>query len=433
MKTSLQLNTSHALMPAALHDIVSPLAPYTEHLRSVLAHHRYDVPESTLCLANDTELLNASLRVVAQYTTNTLRYVFIIGIGGANLGAMAVWEALHGLPRWGSPSQPALLFADTVEPVMLERFREIIQQAARAEEIVLCFASKSGSTAETIANAAVLIETLRERWPDGPHRILAITDERSPLWRLARTEEWEAIAIPEPVGDRFSVFSPLSIVPLTLARVDVHQLLQGGRAMLDQCLRRDNIALQSAAALFSHIQHHKRIHDTFVFRPQLESFGKWYRQLAGESLGKERDRNGVVVHAGFTPTVSVGSTDLHAVGQLYLGGPHDKVTTFLTVGEDKDVQIPNNRTAAIVEHLAGEKAGTMLNALADAAMQAYAQRQLPFLSIHLPELSPFVMGELLQWKMLEVMYLAQLLHVNAFDQPNVEEYKTITKKLLAQR
>ena len=177
-------------------------------------------------------------------------------------------------------------------------------------------------------------------------------------------------------------------------------------------------------AIWYNWKNDKIIHDTFLFEPDLEGFGKWYRQLTGESIGK--------MGKGITPTVSVGTTDLHSVAQLYFDGPKDKFTTFVSVADHgKDFIIKSKENIdELVPHISGKSFGKVLAAILTAVKATYQKQQLPFVSIELPELSEETLGALLQVKMMEMMYLGKLMGVNPFDNPGVEGYKEETRKLL---
>jgi glucose-6-phosphate isomerase len=215
--------------------------------------------------------------------------------------------------------------------------------------------------------------------------------------------------------------------------IDIGSLRRGAVTVLDACLSEngDNIAARSAAVLALQQQNGYRINDNFFFHPELESVGKWYRQLMGESVGKEKSLSGEVVHAGITPTVSLGSTDLHSVGQLYLGGPKDKLTTFISSRQSADVIVPTERMLPeLVPAISGKSATAIMFAILEGVKIAYQKAGLPFMEVVLDAIDEESIGAFLQFKMLEMMYLGQLLGVNSFDQPNVESYKIETKRLL---
>jgi glucose-6-phosphate isomerase len=159
--------------------------------------------------------------------------------------------------------------------------------------------------------------------------------------------------------------------------------------------------------------------------------GKWYRQLMRESIGKEHDKEGNVAHIGITPMVSIGSTDLHSMAQLYFGGPRDKFTCFVSAPQEEDVAISQEQVFLhLVEGIQGKTFAQIMEAIMGGVRAAYQKNELPYVDIALPEISEVVLGQYLQFRMMEMMFLAQFLNVNAFDQPNVEDYKAETRKLL---
>jgi glucose-6-phosphate isomerase len=162
--------------------------------------------------------------------------------------------------------------------------------------------------------------------------------------------------------------------------------MQGARDIRPYCLNTkvaDNPAAQSAALMALALQDGKNINDTFVFNSELESLGKWYRQLLGESIGKEHNLRGEQVHSGITPTVSVGSTDLHSVGQLYLGGPKDKLTTFVYSSKHNNaLTVPSNRIfPSIAPMIDGKTTTDIMQAILGGTKIAYNKNQLPFIEI----------------------------------------------------
>ncbi|MFO0780969.1 MAG: hypothetical protein U0519_03745 [Candidatus Gracilibacteria bacterium] len=234
---------------------------------------------------------------------------------------------------------------------------------------------------------------------------------------------------------RHSVLSPVGLFPLAAAGIDIENLCEGAAVMRKNCIENDqeeNPAMVSASVLFLNAKEGKTINDNFFFAPQLESLGKWYRQLMGESIGKETDREGQTVHCGITPTVSLGSTDLHSVGQLYLGGPLDKITTFVWARNVANpMAVPTEQvTEGLVDNLKNQSAGNIMAAILEGTKTAYSKKKLPYMEVVLPEISAFALGEYLQYKMIEMMYLGKLFNVNTFDQPNVELYKIETRKIL---
>lgn len=152
-----------------------------------------------------------------------------------------------------------------------------------------------------------------------------------------------------------------------------------------------------------------------------------------ESLGKEFDRNGRKVNVGITPTVSVGSTDLHSVAQLYLGGPYDKFTTFISIENSRSrLLVPlRDDYSDLVPGIDGKSLDEILSAILEGTKEAFRKDKRPFIEISLPDKSESAIGQFMQLKMIETMYLGHLLNVNPFDQPDVEKYKKETRRILA--
>lgn len=408
-----------------LAELTARLAPEIERVASSHA----DSPYACVHLCEDQDMLVRVQAVIAQKKALQPTALVVVGIGGSNLGTMAIAQALHGSFN-NQQNKLKIYFADTVDA---DYINDIVQLVARElinnNKVIINIVSKSGATTETIANGELFIEQLKQHCGDNYHEYVVVTtDYDSALWQLGKQEGYTCLEIPRAVGGRYSVFSAVGLFPLGLMGIDIVNLLAGARAM-----RSTNYAVGNAATLYAHYKQGKAIHDTFLFSVNLEGIGKWYRQLMGESIGKEHNVHGNTVYVGITPTVSIGSTDLHSVGQLYLGGPRDKITTFITVGTTHaQTTVPEYpQFDALVSHIQGKQLSTIMKAIVQGTQRTYAQRSLPFISIVLPELSAFYLGQLIQLKMYEMIYLAYLLEVNPFDQPNVELYKQETRKILA--
>ncbi len=354
--------------------------------------------------------------------------VVVVGIGGSNLGTQAVYEALE------SHASIPLYFADTVDS---ERMAGLLAQVARVlaegKKVLIVGISKSGSTTETIANFECFLAVLKHHDPHTYHeQVVIITDEGSPFWQLGMSKQYDLLAIPAQVGGRFSVMSAVGLFPLGLVGIDITQLCRGAHMITRMCLwgSDTNPAALFAGTLAWHYAQGIRIADLFLFNTGLESLGKWQRQLMGESLGKPA---GAGTPQGITPTVSMGSTDLHSVGQLYLGGPNDRVTTFVWIEtEDARVTIPHMpEFDALVPHIQGKSLYAIMRAIFEGTQKAYANLNRPFMTIRMPEKNAFYIGQFMQMQMIATVYLGGLMGVNSFDQPQVELYKQKTREILA--
>lgn len=412
------------------------LSKYIGELTSIVSQCMYDVPEASLCLSSNDEVVHRVREVVATQKTETLKYVFVVGIGGSNLGTYAVYEALFGREDMLMRDRfPKLVFLETVSAKAIEALKRVLTDVRSVDEICVNVISKSGTTTETVANFEVLYAILQERFGERVReRVVVTTDEGSKLWEQAQVNDYAKLSLPKQVGGRYSVLSAVGLFPLALAGVNIDALRAGAVAMREQCLREDlsnNPAASSAMVTYAYWRKGIHIHNTFFFNPELEMLGKWYRQLMGESLGKEYDVNGIESHIGITPIVSIGSTDLHSMAQLYFGGPNDKLTNFVWAPQDDSVRIPEQEVfPGLVSGIAGKSFSEMMDAIRDGVQATYQRRGLPYIDIELVDISEQSLGEYLQFRMMEMMYLAKLLNVNAFDQPNVEEYKIETRKIL---
>jgi glucose-6-phosphate isomerase len=364
-------------------------------------------------------------------------YLIVVGIGGSNLGTIAVQEAILGkLYNQLTPSIK-VLYADTVDSDLIYAIIRLVKPVLERDgNIVLNLVSKSGTTTETVANSEILIALLKKYKENYGKYVNITTDKGSKLWDLALKEGFNVLEIPKKVGGRYSVFSPVGLFPLGLLGINTAQLLRGARSMRDACIDmniEENPAALSAVIQYLHYKGGRNISDLFLFSNDLESLGKWYRQLMAESLGKEFNKKGERVNIGITPTVSIGSTDLHSMAQLYLGGPYDKFTTFVRVKNNgSTMTVPNiEGYTDLVSGIRGKSLMNIMDATLEGTEAAFRAAKRPFAEITLPDKSESSIGQLLQFKMIETIYFAHLLNVNPFDQPNVENYKTETRKILA--
>jgi glucose-6-phosphate isomerase len=407
---------------------------YGARLRSVVVSGEYQEYESSILLPADKQLLEQTQALANEKAGERLKYHIVVGIGGSNLGTKAIYDALCGSYDQLEPGRyPRLLFAETTDPEWLVKATSLIGTLGSPEEVLVSVISKSGGTTETLANFEIIMNALAAKFGDSTDRAVAITDEGSALWEQAGAKGISRLAIPKPVGGRFSVFTHVGLFPLATVGIDIAALQEGGAAMRDACLSEDGEqqAAISAALLAYFRTQGKTINDNFFFHPELESLGKWYRQLMGESIGKAQSLSGETIHTGITPTVSLGSTDLHSVGQLYLGGPRDKFTSFVYTEQTADVSVPNERVfPELVPAITNKSAQSILEAILGGVKIAYQKAGLPYMEIVLERIDERSIGAFLQFKMIEMMYLGHLLNVNTFDQPSVEDYKVETKKIL---
>jgi glucose-6-phosphate isomerase len=392
---------------------------------------------ASINLLDDKNMLRNVKQVIADDSQLNPECLIVVGIGGSNLGTIAVQEAVLGKLYNQLTASTKVLYADTVDADYIDNIIALAKSALEKNgNILLDVISKSGTTTETIANAQVLMDLMRAHKKDYERYVNVTSDKDSKLWNLALREGFKLLEIPGKVGGRYSVFSPVGLLPLGLLGVNIEDLLDGARSMRDICINmnvEENPAAMSAVIQYLHYKSGKNVFDLFLFANDFESLGKWYRQLMAESLGKEFNRKGEKVNVGMTPTVSIGSTDLHSMAQLYLGGPYDKLTTFVKVKESRacvDVPIIEGYSE-LVSGIQGTSLSDIMKAILEGTEEAFRIAKRPFTEITMPNKSEYSVGQLMQFKMMETIYLARLLEVNPFDQPNVESYKKETRRILA--
>ena len=407
------------------------LSDYVREMGRVVRSRDFSAPEASLTVLDDEDMRSRVADAAARFRADKLACVVFVGIGGSLLGTKAVYDALK------TPEHTPVFFLDTINPRAFAAVRRFLdERVSGPEELLIHAASKSGATTETIVNLELLYAYAKERFGEENvrERIVVATGEDSPLWNTARRKGFEVFAIPKKVGGRYSVFSAAHLFPLAAAGFDISALTEGARSMRDRCLfGGGNLdpARVGAAALFAHMEKGVVAHNSFFFNAELESVGKWGRQLTGESVGKKENTDGEEVRAGVIPLVSVGSTDLHSMAQLYLGGPRNIFTAFVHARETEDVLIPERAEfCARGADFSGKTTGEIMRAILDGTQNAYARNGVPFVRIEFPAADERSLGEYFQMRMMEVMYLAKLMNVDAFNQPSVEEYKRETRNIL---
>lgn len=427
----MRVDLQHALSNDAHgeHAASTLLDAYRLQVRAALDDHEYRSPESALFAPCDRATRMRIRELVAPFASTKLRTVFLVGIGGSDLGTRAVYEALR--PHRNTPG-PTLQVLSTIDPCAHVQMRDMVQQANSPDELVLVVVSKSGSTMETLVNANVAYTALRERFGDAANaRTIIISDTDAPIASQARAAGICHCPIPSTIGGRYSVFTSVGLVPLSLLGIDIDLFCEGACTTMQSALSAatEDHAAHLARQMYDRYRLGYSIHDFFVWHPELEFFGKWYRQLLSESIGK-RDRSGTPV--GITPVVAIGSTDLHSLGQLVFGGPRNRFTTFVSAPSHwNSFDTLSSDTPFTHESLRGRESGSVGRAIYEGVLASYRTDRLPFASITLDAISARELGACMALHMGMVLYLARLLDVSAFDQPDVERYKEETRRILS--
>ncbi|HVR70775.1 MAG TPA: glucose-6-phosphate isomerase [Vicinamibacteria bacterium] len=394
-------------------------------LRAALDEGRYGFD----AILDDGQALAASVRE-GRRLARLADTLAVDGIGGSALGALALSTALR-------PRRRRLVVFDNVDPEGVAARLEALEAKRTAVAVI----TKSGSTAETMANLLVLLQWMRRRLgPRHVRRFAAVTDpEKGDLLTLARRLGVPALAVPPNVGGRFSVLSPVGLLPAAFLGLDVGALLQGARAMRAHCWTAppaENVGMVGAVILYLlATRRGRRIQVVMPYADALFHLADWYRQLWAESLGKRLDRRGRVVETGQTPVTSVGATDQHSQVQLYVEGPHDKVITFLDVlSFRKELKIPKlHQDLPSLAYLGGKTLGELLAAERRGTEAALTAAGRPNFAYQLPRISAHVMGQLIYLFEFQTALSGELYDVDAFNQPGVEAGKVATYALMGRR
>ena len=350
----------------------------------------------------------------------------VIGIGGSYLGARAVLDALGG----AAPGAPEILFAGT--GLCASALRPVLR-AVEERDFRLVVISKSGTTLEPALSFRILRGLLQDRYgvEGAAARIDAVTDaSRGALRRMAEESGWRSWVIPDDVGGRFSVLTPVGLLPLAMAGLDIRGLVAGAADMRLVCRQDDmraNPAHLYAATRYALYQRGFHTEVLSTFHSGLATIGEWWKQLYGESEGKDGK--------GIFPASTVYTTDLHSLGQYVQDGRRDLLETFLVVRRDEPaVVVPADPGGAAghdgLDYLVNERLDAINWKAYEGTREAHGEGGVPCLSLQLDAVTPAAVGALLYLFEKGVAVGGRLLGVNPFDQPGVEAYKRAMFRLL---
>jgi len=344
----------------------------------------------------------------------------VVGIGGSYLGARAGIEALRGYAPF-----PVLFAGNSLSP----EYHAGLLDHLGDRRFSICAISKSGTTTEP----AVAFRLLRDRLIETcgregcNERIVAITDPvKGALRQMAGAEGWKIFPISPDVGGRFSVLSPVGLLPFAAAGIPIDALVSGACKGLGRWTKEEegNEALRYALARSLLHGRGFGIEVLSTFHPELSWVCEWWKQLAGESEGKEG--------RGLFPASAVMTTDLHSLGQLLQEGPRNIIETFLiSARPDRDVEIPGSADDLDgLDYIAGKTLFEVNRKAYEGTRAAHAAGGLPVMTIELERVDPPSAGALFIFFELAIAVSGRLSGVNPFDQPGVEEYKTRMFNLL---
>ena len=355
----------------------------------------------------------------------------VVGIGGSYLGAKAGIEMLT--PFFKNDSKeirgkvPRVYFAGQhLSGEYLEELLKVLDEG----EVSLNVISKSGTTTEPAVAFRVLKNYMENRYgkKEAANRIVATTDkEKGALKELAHKEGYETFIVPDDIGGRYSVLSPVGMLPMAVAGIDVEKVVEGAKDAYDQLLESDlhkNPCYEYSAYRNLLYNKGKKIEILGNFDPRLTFFGEWFKQLFGESEGKEGK--------GIFPATLNFTTDLHSMGQYIQEGERSIFETVLKVGEEESriSMEKDSKNLDGLNYLVGKTLGEINEKALEGTLEAHHEGGVPAMVLKLPKIDAYYFGYMVYFFMKACGISGYLLGVNPFDQPGVEAYKKNMFRLL---
>ena len=354
----------------------------------------------------------------------------VIGIGGSYLGARAVIEALQNHFAPLTSEKPLIVYAGHN---MSEDYLHDLLAILDKKDYSLAVISKSGTTTEPAIAFRILKQHIINKYgeQEAASRIIAITDKaRGALKQLANVKGYKTYIVPDDVGGRFSVLTPVGLLPIAMAGIDIRALVKGAIEMEKQCKTcptLDNPVTQYAVVRQALYVQGLTNEIMVNYEPRLVYFSEWWKQLYGESHGKQ--------HKGIFPAPVTFSTDLHSMGQYIQDGLRNLFETVISVeNSNHELRIPmENEDLDQLNYIAGKRISEVNHKAELGTVLAHEDGGVPNLRIVIPEVSEKVLGELIYFFEMACAVSGYMLDVNPFDQPGVEAYKKNMFALLGKK
>jgi glucose-6-phosphate isomerase len=355
----------------------------------------------------------------------------VIGIGGSYLGARAVIEALqnHFAPLSGE--KPLVVYAGHN---MSEDYLHDLMAILDKKDYSMAVISKSGTTTEPAIAFRILKQHIINKYgeQEASSRIVAITDKaKGALKQLANVKGYKTYIVPDDVGGRFSVLTPVGLLPIAMAGINIRQFIAGAIEIEKLCKHNPTLNgnFVSEYAVVRHLMYGLgKTNEIMVnYEPRLVYFSEWWKQLYGESHGKN--------HKGIFPTSVTFSTDLHSMGQYIQDGLRNLFETVISVdNSNNELRIPiENEDLDQLNYIAGKRISEVNHKAELGTMLAHEDGGVPVIRITIPEVSPYVLGQLVYFFEMACALSGYMLEVNPFDQPGVEAYKKNMFALLGKK
>jgi glucose-6-phosphate isomerase len=401
---ALSTETTHGVSEASLQRLDERVVRAHDRIETGIEDREFGY--ACLALPEDTDA-DAIREAVAGFDPEA---VLTVGIGGSSLGADTITAAL------GLEGHYTL---DNIDPQYTRRLLDRLPLSETLVNVV----SKSGTTAETLANFLVVREAMADAGVEWTDRTVVTSGDSGPLVELAETHDLPTCRVPEGLPGRFSALSPVGLLPAAALGGDIEAVLEGGaegRASLEPSLF-DCPAYAYGAVSYALEQRGATTNAFVPYAEDLEPFGEWFAQLWAESLGKDG--------LGQTPARALGVTDKHSQLQLYRAGRKDKLVTLVRPRERTDIDIPETNVEEL-SYLGGETLGELLDAEFEATEASLVAAGQPNVRIEIDRLDAHGVGELLYGMEAACILAGELSGVSTFTQPAVEWGKRAARGLL---
>ena len=419
-------------------NIAEEFENYKEQIANIISdlNKRKDKPAQGLQWMNlgYSEETAWYVKEYAALVENRFENILVLGIGGSALGGLAVTEALLK-PYWNFLTEeqrnnlPRIFFLDNIDPDSMSALLDMLDLKKTLVNVI----TKSGDTAETMAQYMILKDRLeKELGDDYRKNIVATTDKKTGILRqISEQEGYKTFVVPDDVGGRFSVFSAVGLLPFALVGIDIDEIISGIKDM-DLALKNTdiyhNIAAQNALIHYLlDVKKGKNISVMMPYSSRLRYLSDWYAQLWAESLGKNKNLNGEDVQIGPTPVKALGATDQHSQIQLFNEGPNNKVIDFIRVENfDTNLEIPKIFEYTGIGYLGGKTMNALMDAEADSTKITLSDYSRPTVTISIDRINGYNLAQLLYMFEVQTAIAGALYNVDAFNQPSVEQGRNYT-------
>ena len=371
------------------------------------------------------------IKIVAEKIKKDSDVLVVIGIGGSYLGARAVIEALNStfynmLPDRQRKSPQIFFVGNNISPDYVNELLECISQKNISVNVI----SKSGTTTEPAIAFRIFREYLESKYgiDEARKRIYVTTDkEKGALKNLADEEEYETFVIPDNIGGRYSVLTAVGLLPIAVAGIDIEKLMNGarnGQEKYNDSNLKYNSCYKYAVARNILYKQNKNIEILVNYEPKMLYFTEWWKQLYGESEGKEEK--------GIFPAGAIFTTDLHSLGQYIQEGKKELFETIINVEKtNTDIKMKADEDDLDgLNYLEGKTMNYINHKAMEGTIEAHTTGKVPNIVINVEKINEENLGELIYFFELACAISANILGVNPFNQPGVETYKKNMFKLL---